>query len=599
MIKNKTLNIFSVAKEAFGSYKRYLVILVLLGLFSGLLEGLGINIVIPLLSFVIGGNESSDFITKIISNVLGFFSISFSFQNLLILIVLLFISRMFVLALFTIIKAKLSADIVNKEMKSFLSSILYSRWSFLLNQRTGYLHTSLIKDVYRCGYFFEIVVQIIQSFTGFLMYLVIAISISPKITFVTLVAGTALIFFFKPIIKKAQSFSNEVGGLEKRFSQFITEHMFGMKSVKTSGKEAMVLKNGFNLIDSLSKLQVKSVFIGSLGHIIIQPFGLVFIVIIFAFVYKTPGFNIAAFAATLYLIQKIFIYLESGQGSLHSMGELSSYVSTFFKYKKEIADSREINKAENTKLDFFFENEILFKNVNFSYNKKDDVLLNLNLSIKKGETIGLVGPSGSGKTSIADLLLRLFNPESGVIQIDGRPIDSINIYKWRDNIGYVSQDIFLLNETIFKNIQFYDDSVKIEDVILATKKANIFDYINNLPDKFETLIGERGITISAGQRQRIVLARALVRKPKILILDEATSALDRESEIAIQKAVQEIHGSLTVLIIAHRLSTVMSSDRLLVIGDKRIIEEGKPKELLDNPNSVFYKYYHGHSVYNL
>ena len=205
--------------------------------------------------------------------------------------------------------------------------------------------------------------------------------------------------------------------------------------------------------------------------------------------------------------------------------------------------------------------------------------------------VGLIGPSGAGKTTIVDLLLRLFRPNSGELLIDGANIDELDKKSWHKNIGYVSQDIFLLNDTIENNIRFYNNALNHKDIVEATRSANIYDFIETLPDKFQTLVGERGIQLSGGQRQRIVLARILARKPSILVLDEATSALDNESEHKIQEAIKGLRGKLTILIVAHRLSTVMHEDKIAVLKDGIIAEEGGPQELLNNSQSYFYKNY--------
>jgi ATP-binding cassette subfamily B protein len=205
--------------------------------------------------------------------------------------------------------------------------------------------------------------------------------------------------------------------------------------------------------------------------------------------------------------------------------------------------------------------------------------------------IGLIGPSGVGKTTIVDLILRLFPLGSGKILMDGKSISRIDIKQWRKNIGYIPQDIFLMNDTIANNIRFYDNAISDEEIKQAAKKANIYDFIQTLPKKFSAVVGERGIFLSAGQRQRIVIARILARNPEFLILDEATSALDNESEIRIQKIIENLKGKITVLVIAHRLSTVINCDKLLILEKGKILEQGVPSELLKDKNSYFYKIY--------
>ena len=205
--------------------------------------------------------------------------------------------------------------------------------------------------------------------------------------------------------------------------------------------------------------------------------------------------------------------------------------------------------------------------------------------------MAIIGPSGAGKTTIVDLILRLFSPQSGEILLDDKNISEINLKEWRRSIGYVPQDVFLLNDTIENNIKFYDDSIAKETIIQASKMANIYETIKKLPDKFDTIVGERGMKLSGGQRQRVVLARALVRKPQILILDEATSAIDIESEKLIQEAIYKLRGKITILIIAHRLSTITNSDKIVIVDEGRVAEEGSPDILLKNKDSHFSKLY--------
>ena len=173
--------------------------------------------------------------------------------------------------------------------------------------------------------------------------------------------------------------------------------------------------------------------------------------------------------------------------------------------------------------------------------------------------------------------------------MDGVDLREIKLSEWRRNIGYVSQDIFLLNDTVAQNIKFYDESITQADTERAAKLANIYEFIGKLENGFNTVLGERGVRLSGGEKQRIALARALARKPAILILDEATSALDAESEALIQKALERLKGDVTIMAIAHRVSTILKADRLLVLQEGRVQEEGPPQELLKAKDSYFYK----------
>ena len=189
------------------------------------------------------------------------------------------------------------------------------------------------------------------------------------------------------------------------------------------------------------------------------------------------------------------------------------------------------------------------------------------------------------------MILRLLTPTEGEILLDEQDMESIELTDWRRNIGYVSQDIFLMNDTVANNIRFYDDTITDKELRVAAKLANIGGFVDTLPQKYETIIGERGVMLSAGQRQRIVIARILARQPQLLILDEATSALDNESEAQIHEVIKNLKGRITVLVIAHRLSTVMDSDRLLVLENGTLAEEGSPTALLKDKKSYFFRAY--------
>jgi subfamily B ATP-binding cassette protein MsbA len=243
--------------------------------------------------------------------------------------------------------------------------------------------------------------------------------------------------------------------------------------------------------------------------------------------------------------------------------------------------NEEIEENKGNKLLETIEGDIEFKDVSFSYNKEKSPLKNINLLINRGETIALVGSTGSGKTTLVNLLARFYKPTKGEITIDETNIEKFELESFRSNISFVDQHVRLFNDTIKKNIALgQDDSMPNESVINAAKVSNSLEFIEKLDKQFDTDIGEDGVTLSGGQRQRLSIARAIAKDAPLLILDEATSALDSATEKLVQSAINKMRQGRTTIIIAHRLSTIQNADRIIVLKDGQIIEQGSHKELL-------------------
>jgi subfamily B ATP-binding cassette protein MsbA len=237
------------------------------------------------------------------------------------------------------------------------------------------------------------------------------------------------------------------------------------------------------------------------------------------------------------------------------------------------------NKSNAIQLEGF-SREIEFKNVFFKYETSDYVLTNINCKIRAGEIVAIVGPSGAGKSSLVDLIPRFYDVTDGSILIDGHDIRNIQIESIRSLMGIVTQETILFNDTLKNNILYGSNETAFERVVEVAKAANAHDFISGLEKGYETVIGDRGVKLSGGERQRISIARALLKNPPILLLDEATSALDTESELLVQQAIDRLMEGRTSVIIAHRLSTVQNADRILVLDEGEIVEEGRHEDLL-------------------
>ncbi|KKW18845.1 MAG: ABC transporter related protein [Parcubacteria group bacterium GW2011_GWB1_50_9] len=570
------------------TYRPYLPQLVLMGcvgLAGSIAASVGVGMVIPLLSFVIGGEGGGEnMITRFVAAVFQYLPFPYDIRSLAVFIIIFFVLKAGFLFLFSYVRLSVMYHYRTREMGDILRKVLRARWPVLLFQKAGYIQTALTQDVDRSSQLLGSLAYLPLAFVSVAVFLSVAFTISYPITIITVMVGGILLAILGPLLRKTKVLREAFARESKNLFQYLIEHLGGLKTIKALAVEDEVLLRGEEQFNQWRSLELKGNIIRSLNKQAIEPASVVLISSIFLFSYYTTEFHFESFVAIIYLVQQIFLQIELIQGALHDINESLPHVVFVEQFKRMLSGSQEEFRQG---LPFRFEHEVMFRGVTFSHTGKTELFSHLSFSVKKGEMVGIVGVSGAGKTTIADLLMRFFSPQGGGILLDGRPAEEFDLHEWRKRISYVSQDIFLLNDTIEHNVRFYRGNVSDEDIRFALQRAYIHDFVMSLPQGIRTVVGERGTMLSGGQRQRIVLARALAELPSVLILDEATSALDIESERHIQHAIENLRGKVTIIIIAHRLSTVMGADRIFVLDEGSVKEEGRPRDLLADPKSVF------------
>ncbi len=575
-------------RRAYGGYQKQIAALVGFGFLGGILEGIGINAIIPLLTFILKTDEeATDPITGAMRVFFDFLGIDFAPKYLLIFIVLLMLGRSLVLFFLYYIQIQITTHYEARTRARLYSAVLRSSWPNLLKQQMGHLETWLMVDTPACVAILKNISSSIMLVTSLVMYLIVAFNISPAIMLTTLALGILVLFAFRPITHRVRILSAERAVSNSTMAHRVSESVSGLKTIKATGVEEGIVRATQEIFERIRALSMRVNLFYHFTGLVIPPLGVVYIAIVFAIAFRTDFITLSALPAAVYLIYRIAIYVQQLQSAIQNINEQAPHLQRILQFTEDAESHAEVQVGTKP---FVFTNEMRLDTLSFSYNPAQRVLSDISFSIPRGSFTGLIGPSGAGKTTVVDILLRLLTPDSGMLSVDGVDAREIDLNAWRAKIAYVSQDFFIVNDTIRNNIAFYT-SMPDEDIMHAAKMAHIDEMITHSENGLDTVVGDRGMTLSAGQRQRLVIARALAHKPEILILDEATSALDAESEAHIKGIIEGLKGKITIIAIAHRLSTIMDADTLIALESGKVVEQGSPEKLLKDKDSYFYKVY--------
>jgi len=374
-------------------------------------------------------------------------------------------------------------------------------------------------------------------------------------------------------------------------NQIAIEILNGMDVIRLFGRRKFIRDKFSQHVHDLRETRYYQGFLTS----IVSPLTSLLLVLMVATILITSTFAMNRDADFWVGILLIFLVVFSRLGGPLarinlSRTQLSTLIPSVTALKDFLLNPNKENLEEGDKEFKELKQEIRFENVSFRYGERGKSVLNeVSFSIPKGKTTAIVGGSGSGKTTIVWLLGRLYHPTGGRILIDGTDLKDFTTTSWQSRIGVVTQHIFLFNDTVRNNIRFGDFDSDDRRIEMAAQKANAMEFIQDMPDGFDTLVGDRGTRLSGGQAQRVSIARAMLVEPQLLILDEATSALDSRSERLVQEAIDKISNECTMLVVAHRLSTIKKADNIVVLQEGRVVEQGTHQELIER-KSYYWNY---------
>jgi ATP-binding cassette, subfamily B, bacterial MsbA len=466
--------------------------------------------------------------------------------------------------------------------------------SYFKKERVGNLISRITNDVNIVqGSIAAAFLNLIREPLSIVVFLGIAVSISWQLTLLAFIILPFSMIIISYIGLKLRKHSAIIQAKMGDITSILQETISGVKIVKAFGMEAYENKKFSRETNSFFRMMLRITRVRNASSPLTEFLSVIVGVIIIYYggilVLQDRTLSASQFLGFLFAIFQLMPPIKELSGVNNRIQESSAAADRVF----EIIDTHpEIKDSSNAVEKNKFNDTIEFEDVMFRYeDSSEPVLSEISFKVKRGEVLALVGPSGGGKSTLVDLIPRFYDPTEGRILIDGINIKNIKISSLRHLMGIVTQETFLFNETVASNIAYGLKDYPLDKVIEAAKTANAHNFIMNMPDGYNTIIGERGVKISGGQRQRLSIARALLKNPEIMIFDEATSALDNESEILVQEAIERLMENRTTFVIAHRLSTIRNATRIMVLDRGRIIQYGTHDELIHNEFGLYRKFY--------
>ena len=474
--------------------------------------------------------------------------------------------------------------------KELFGKIQRLPYSYFDNHETGAIMSNLTNDIFEIS---ELAhhgpENVIMCTLMIILSFIYLATINLNLTLIIFASVPFLFFISMKLRKKMREASRKSKIAMSGINAGISSSISGIRVTKAFNNSELEMKkfDGYNkdFIEA-RKLHFKSfATFNSSTSFITDFFNVICLISGGIFLYK----GLITFGDYSTFIVSINLFITPVTTLVQFSEQLEEGIAGFEKFERVMAEKEEYD-SPNTKDYKDLNGDIEFKNVCFKYDS-NEVLDDISFKVKKGQTVALVGESGGGKTTICHLLPRFYNIDSGSIEIDNKNISDITMNCLRRNIGIVQQDVFLFSGTFKENIAYGNLNATMEEIIEASKKANIYDYIMSLPHGFDTQIGERGVRLSGGQKQRLSIARVFLKNPPILLLDEATSALDNTTEIMIQEALDTLKEGRTTIVVAHRLSTIKNADNILVIEHGKVKESGNHEELMNIENGTYKELY--------
>lgn len=572
MGKNQTVDLILYFVRRHRGRSLLLVILLCL---SGLAEGVGILALLPLLEMAVETDsvQQPSALTAAVHTVLGAVGLQPQLGVLLSLIVLGMVLKA---ALYLLAMKQVGytvARVVTELRLELIRALLQTRWTYFVSQPAGRFANSISTEAAKSASAYRSATALIAGGVQVAIYTILALLVSWQIAIFAVIGGLVIVVALGRLIAMSRDAGASQTHLMKSLVARLIDALQGIKPIKAMGQETSVQPLLESEARELNEAQEQTVLATETLKAAQEP---ILVVLLAAALYIALSFGDLSFGTVL--VMAFLFYRLAGRISLLQIEyqTIASHESSFWSLRASIDQAlRERETYRGTRPPPDLVDSVSLKNVTFGYTESP-LFTNFSMVVPAGRFVALVGTSGAGKTSIADLIAGLHRPSEGEVLIDGVPLGEIDLHAWREQIGYVPQEMFLFHDTVLQNITLGCASVSVEDVEWALRSAGAWDFVQQLPDGLNTLMGERGSRLSGGQRQRIAIARALARRPKLLILDEVTTALDPATEEAICGVLRTLSGRVTILSISHQPAMTEAADLVYHLEAGRALSIARP-----------------------
>ena len=565
--------------------------IVVLGLLQSLTEGIGIGLFIPLLNALKVGSQPRGKSQWLVDRMDGLFHGVPPDRRIAVILVSLFAA---VLAtallgyLHHLLFSWVDGNIAHDLRRRIFRQLLTVSFGFIERQRSGHLLNVLASDTWRTSEALKILVHLIITTSTIAVYVALLVLMSWRLTLSVAVAMLLISSVVRVLTKAARDLGEKATQANSELSHRMVEGIDGMRVIRAFGREVHEQSRFDQASDWLRHVIHRMGLLDGVVHPVHEVLAAALLVIIlFTAAPKAGDVSVLlVFAFVLYRVQPRIKDFDASRVRLAALSpsveEVLSFLSTD---DKQYVTSGNLSQMA-------LDQDIVFDRVSFQYDPRDEpALTDASFRMLAGRTTAFVGPSGGGKSTVMKLLLRFHDPTDGRIMVDAHSLPEFDLDFWRSQIALVSQDVYLFNASVRENIAYGRLDAQLDEIVEAARKADAHDFIERLPNKYDTALGHHGVRLSGGQQQRITLARAIIRNPRILILDEATNALDSISEQWVQETLDKLRENRTVVMIAHRLSTIERADQIIVLEKGQVRECGTLPELV-KAGGLFARLYH-------